>query len=113
VFVGALSFLMMALSPVCHTHYFALTLPLAMGLLAAERERRGTAMPTVATVVLLAFNVAGNALPLFQSLEVLKDTGLALYAGVLLWMAGCIALRLPIVPVVPDTHSLPIRPAAA
>jgi hypothetical protein len=93
LFVGALSFLMMALSPVCHTHYFALSLPLVLGLLAADRQRRGTAIPGFGMLMLLAINVAGNMLPLFPQLELLKDTGLALYSGLVLWAAGCFALR--------------------
>jgi hypothetical protein len=93
LFVGALSFLMMALSPVCHTHYFALSLPLVIGLLAADRARRGTAVPAAATVVLLVLNVAGNLLPLLPPLEILKDTGAALYAGLILWLAACVTLR--------------------
>jgi alpha-1,2-mannosyltransferase len=114
LFVGALSFLMMALSPVCHTHYFALSLPLAMGLLAADRERRGSAVPGIVTVALLALNVAGNALPLFPPLEILKDTGAALYAGMLLWLAACMTLkRQGTEPAEAQTFSLPARPAAA
>jgi hypothetical protein len=93
LFVGALSFLMMALSPVCHTHYFALSLPLVLGLLAADRQRRGTAIPGIGVLSLLALNVVGNMLPLFPQLELLKDTGLALYSGLILWLAGCLALR--------------------
>jgi alpha-1,2-mannosyltransferase len=110
---GALSFLMMALSPVCHTHYFALSLPLVMGLLAADRERRGTAMPGPMTIALLTLNVAGNALPLMPPFELLKDTGAALYAGLLLWFAACVALRRPAVPAAVETSPLPARPVAA
>jgi hypothetical protein len=112
--VGALSFLMMALSPVCHTHYFALSLPLVMGLLSADRERRGTAVPGAATVTLLALNLAGNVLPLLPPFEVLKDTGMALFAGLLLWAGACVAMRLQSAAAPPpDTSSLPARPAAA
>jgi hypothetical protein len=111
--VGALSFLMMALSPVCHTHYFALSLPLVMGLLAADRERRGTAVPGVATLTLLALNLAGNVLPLLPPFEVLKDTGVALYAGLLLWAGACLAIRRQAVVAPPESSSLPARPAAA
>jgi hypothetical protein len=112
--VGALSFLMMALSPVCHTHYFALSLPLVMGLLAADRERRGTAVPAVATVTLLALNLAGNVLPLLPPFEVLKDTGMALYAGLLLWAGACLAMRRQ-TPPAPETETSTVSrtPAAA
>lgn len=93
LFAGALSFLMMALSPVCHTHYFALSVPLVMGLLAADRARHQKATPGVVTAVLLLFYLAGNLLPLLPQLEILKDTGAALYAGLGLWLAGCLQMR--------------------
>jgi hypothetical protein len=92
LFVGVLSLLMVALNPVCHTHYFSMALPLVMGLLAAERERRGTAAPGRLLLAALALSTAGNALPLMSSLEVLKDTGLALYSEMLVWGLGCVAL---------------------
>ncbi len=93
LFVGALALLMMVLSPVCHTHYFALCLPLVMALLAEERERRGTALPSIALCVLLGLHLIGNVLPLLPACEMLKDGGAALYAALLLWGAGCVALR--------------------
>jgi hypothetical protein len=111
--VGALAFLMMALSPVCHTHYFALTLPLVMGLLAADRERRGTALPTAITIGLLLLNVAGNTLPLLPPFEVMKDTGVALYAGLALWLAACVALRRAAAPAVVENEMIRIRSVAA
>jgi hypothetical protein len=113
LFVAALSFLMMALSPVCHTHYFALSLPLTMGLMAADRERLGSAIPAWTTITLLSVNLIGNTLPLLPQLEILKDTGTALYAGLLLWLSACVAMRRPAVTFEPDSLTLPARPAAA
>ncbi len=43
VFVGSLILVMLLLSPVCHVHYFALLLPLVMGLLALAWERQARA----------------------------------------------------------------------
>ncbi len=114
LFVGALSFLMMALSPVCHTHYFALSLPLAMGLLAVDRERQGPGLPGLVTLALLALYLIGNTLPLLPPFEILKDTGAALYAGLLLWLAACVSLRWPGKPAAADeTVPLPAEPIAA
>ena len=43
IFVGTLLLIMLLLSPVCHTHYFALAVPLLMGLLALSWDRQGGA----------------------------------------------------------------------
>jgi hypothetical protein len=89
---GALMVLMVLLSPVCHTHYFVLTVPLMMGLLALSWERSG------ATQVGWGWQSAGflyvlaNTLPLLPALLLLRDTGLAMYATLLVWVAGCVAL---------------------
>ncbi len=39
ILVGALILVMLLLSPVCHTHYFALLVPLVMGILALSWDR--------------------------------------------------------------------------
>jgi hypothetical protein len=92
LFPGVLSILMVALNPVCHTHYFAMALPLVMGLLAAERERRGTAAPGRLLLAVLVLSTVGNILPLVGPFEVLKDTGLALYVEMVVWLFGCVTL---------------------
>jgi hypothetical protein len=91
LFLGALTLCMVLLCPVCHTHYFALSLPLVMGLLAREWEVAGRIR--LGVWALLAVNVVGNILPLFPALEVLKDAGLATYTALALWAAACLALR--------------------
>ena len=40
LFIGCLAIVMLMLSPVCHSHYFVLELPLAAGLLALAWEKR-------------------------------------------------------------------------
>jgi alpha-1,2-mannosyltransferase len=92
LFVGALTLVMVLASPVCHTHYFTLALPLVMGLLAWEWERRGSTEVGWGLVVLFALQVAGNVLPLLPAFEVLKDVGLAMYTALALWLAACVAL---------------------
>jgi hypothetical protein len=87
VLLGALVILMLLLSPVCHLHYFSLSVPLVMGLIAAPgRSHR------VGLWLLLGANVAANALPRFPGLEVLRDLGLAMYAALALWAAACVVL---------------------
>jgi hypothetical protein len=87
---GALVQIMLLLSPVCHLHYFALSLPLVMGMLALAWERREVLPRWVALV--LAANVVASVLPHIPELFVLRDLGLAAYAAVLLWLAGWLLL---------------------
>jgi hypothetical protein len=89
IFLGALIFTMLFLSPVCHLHYYCLLIPLVMGLLAAawERPQRGRwLMP------LLVVNFMTGLLPVIPGLEVLRDIGLASFGALALWAAGCIVL---------------------
>jgi hypothetical protein len=110
VLVGALSVLMVVLTPVCHIHYFCLSLPLVAGLLAADRELRGSARPGWPVLVVLALVTAGNVLPLLPHLEILRDVGIALYAELLLWLFGCVTLRQLTAPkaAVPSARQWPV-----
>jgi len=92
LFLGALTLVMLASSPVCHTHYFALSLPLVMALVAREWDRAGTMKLSPGLWALLAVQAAGNTLPLIAGLEVFKDAGLALYAALALWATACVSL---------------------
>jgi hypothetical protein len=92
LFIGALTLVMILCSPVCHTHYFTLSLPLVTGLLALEWQRRGMAVIGVGLKILLAVQIIGNTLPLLPPLEVLKDTGLAMYTALALWAVACTVL---------------------
>jgi hypothetical protein len=92
LFIGALTLIMILCSPVCHTHYFTLSLPLVMVLLALEWQRRGTTDIGAGLKILLAVQIVGNTLPLLPPFEILKDTGLAMYTALALWVAACAAL---------------------
>jgi hypothetical protein len=87
---GALVQIMLLLSPICHLHYFALSVPLVTGILALAWER-GEALPRW-VVVVLAGNVVANVLPQLPDLFVLRDRGLAGYAAVSLWLTGWVLL---------------------
>jgi hypothetical protein len=89
LFVGSLTLIMLLMSPVCHTHYFALSLPLVMGLIAWHWERTGKPALSPAVVGLIAVQVIGNTLPLLPVTEVLKDVGLATYTALILWALAC------------------------
>jgi hypothetical protein len=89
---GGLVVLMNLLSPVCHLHYLSLSLPLAMGLVAASWERNGAARLGAWTALALIANGVANILPHFPGCELLRDTGLAMYGTLVLWLAGCVAV---------------------
>jgi alpha-1,2-mannosyltransferase len=90
---GVLIINMILLSPVCHLHYFALSMPLIMGLLAPSVRRSVYPGPLLALV--LVAGVAAGALPSLPRLRVLRDTGLALYGALLLWAVACLTLWHP------------------
>lgn len=92
LFLGALTLIMILCSPVCHTHYFVLSLPLVMGLLARDWQRRGTTDLSPGLTSLLALQIVGNTLPLLPPFEILKDIGLALYTALTLWSVACVVL---------------------
>ncbi len=92
LFLGSLTLIMLVSSPVCHTHYFALSLPLVMALTAREWERNGDMRFRSGVWALMAVQFVGNTLPLVVGLEVLKDAGLALYTALALWGTACASL---------------------
>jgi hypothetical protein len=92
VFLGALVLLMLLLSPVCHLHYFCLSVPLLMGLLAFGWERHPTSYWKLGWWLLLLVYLIANALPQFPGLELLRDIGLAMYAALLLWLTATAVL---------------------
>jgi alpha-1,2-mannosyltransferase len=93
LFAGSLTLIMILMSPVCHTHYFALSLPLVMGLIAWNWERTGKAELSPGIISIIALQIIGNTLPLLPATEILKDVGLATYSALVLWLLACVALR--------------------
>jgi hypothetical protein len=99
LFIGALALVMILCSPVCHTHYFALGVPLVMGLLARVWEDAPYGLPPASyglgggLLALFALQVVGHTLPQVPQLQVTRDNGLALYTTLALWWVGCRALR--------------------
>jgi hypothetical protein len=92
---------MILTSPVCHTHYFMLAIPLVMGLLASRWERllrpghgQGTGQPLGAGwVVLVLGQIAGTAVPLLPGMELFKDIGLTTYTVMVLWLLAAVRLN--------------------
>src|SRR5258707_11773825 len=84
--LGLLIVVMIMASPVCHLHYFGLTVPLAAGLLASQLERNEGRWPKV-FLVLGAVNFVGTLLPLLPGMDLLRDHGSAPFGTLLFW--GC------------------------
>jgi hypothetical protein len=97
LFVGGLALIMIVCSPVCHTHYFALCVPLVMGLIALRWEEEPDGLPTSGVLglglgwgllVLFALQIVGHSLPQIP-IQIARDNGLALYTALLLWGVAC------------------------
>lgn len=103
--LGQLVVVMLLLCPVCHLSYFCLTLPLVMAVVEAEwipaklavAAHDGDAPGTARTVRLMKLGfvayVAAHTLPHVPRLELLRDLGLAAYAGMMLWVGGLVIVR--------------------
>jgi hypothetical protein len=99
VALGALILVMLLTSPVCHSHYFILGIPLVMALIAAEWARApGGPVASLTTVpigagllTLFTIQVAGDSVQLL--VWRLRELGVAGYVTVLLWLVGCVTLR--------------------
>jgi hypothetical protein len=89
---GALIVIMLLLSPVCHLHYFCLSLPLGMGLLAAVWERDGNPLERMAVYTVLILHGIATALPHIPGLQPLRDSGMAGWGALLLWLVGMVIL---------------------
>jgi hypothetical protein len=92
LFAGVLGLTMVLVSPVCHLHYFCLSVLPVVGLVTAAWDRRGRTRLGLGLCLLLAANVAGNSLPHLPGLELLREVGLAMYPALLVWGVGCFGL---------------------
>jgi hypothetical protein len=89
---GALVLNMLLLSPVCHLHYFCMSILVIMVLLAWRWQGQESLRPGVGLGTLLFVNLCANVLPLIPGLDVLRDCGLAMYGTLLVWGAGVLFL---------------------
>jgi Glycosyltransferase family 87 len=104
IFVGALVLIMLLLSPVCHTHYFSLAVPLFMGLTALSWDRQAAGGADMrrtrvnyGLLGLLAVMYVGFIPPQLPQFQILRDACWMTYAMLILWGAGCVALwRIPV-----------------
>ncbi len=89
--LGALTLNMLLLSPAGHSHYLVLLLPLFMTVLATgwqSLSRHGHAV----ALILIMLNAVAGALPLLPGLGRLHDLGIAMYAGLLVWLTSVVLL---------------------
>ncbi len=100
MFAGALTLIMILCSPVCHTHYFALEVPLVMGLIANRWESLADGTPPLRTLalgrglmLLMALQFVGHTVPQLPGCQLFRDTGLALYTALALWIVAFVTLR--------------------
>ena len=92
LFVGLLTTALLPIIPVSRCHYFALSAPLVMAIVASVRERRGDAT-SYGWLALLAFVGALTIIHDWPGLGFLADFQLTAYAEILLWAAGLVELR--------------------
>jgi alpha-1,2-mannosyltransferase len=111
--LGALTLIMLMLSPVCHLHYFCLAAPLVMGLMGREWEEYGTARLSWGLTVVLIANFVLNALTHLPSSDVARDLGFASYGALLLW--GVAIVKMWRMRASPETQArlLPVRSPAS
>jgi alpha-1,2-mannosyltransferase len=92
LFLGALVLNMLLLSPAGHAHYLVLLVPMLMAVLATFWEKsppgRGAAWATFVMVL----NPLASGLPLLPGLAWVNDVGLAMYAGLLIWLTAVVLL---------------------
>jgi hypothetical protein len=90
--LGALTLVMLMLSPICHLHYFCLALPLIMGLMARDWQANGAARLGWGLTLVLVVNCAANGITHLPDSELVRDLGVATYATLLLWLFAVVAL---------------------
>ena len=90
--LGALTTIMLLLSPVCHLHNLVLSALLVVGLVMTDWERRDRPQTGWGLTALFTAYLALNIAPQCPGLELTRDLGLAMYGALLLWMAAVVKL---------------------
>jgi alpha-1,2-mannosyltransferase len=110
--LGILNINMLLLSPAGHNHYLLLLVLPAMGLLAADWGQDGPPALPMGLRIFLVVNPAVSILPMFESLRIVHDVGLAMYCAILLWLLGVLAMRRLRLPSPKQAFVHSLRPAA-
>ncbi len=91
--LGALFLVMVLVSPLSHLHYFAMAVPLIMGLMGASLASRGTAAaPSWPVLALLILAGVGFALPTLPFWEARREAGVPLITSLFLWLMAIVYL---------------------
>jgi len=90
--LGTLIEVMLLASPVCHLHYFCLSVPLVAGLFAIGWEHSTAPRLGKWLGALVVVNLGANVVPHFPGMEVWRDVGLAGYAALVLVAAAAVVL---------------------
>ena len=112
--LGALIEVMLLASPVCHLHYFCLSVPLIAGLFAIAWEHSAAPRLGMRLGALVFLNIFANVVPEVPGMEVWRDIGLAGYAAIFLFVAAAVVLwrRTGSPRVLQATAQIPFRVAA-
>ncbi len=91
--IGLLASLMLAISPMCHLHYFVIAMPLVAALLAIWKDRSPTGSLTAAGWAFFGVYFLLNLIPRFgeggmEALRATRYLGFAAYANLMLFGAG-------------------------
>jgi len=86
--LGALIEVMLLTSPVCHLHYFCLSVPLMAGILGSAWKNVSRPQLGKWLSALVAIHIVANAIPHFPGMEPFRDIGIAGYAALLLVTAA-------------------------
>jgi hypothetical protein len=89
--LAALNVNMLLLAPVGHPHYLVLLIPLMMGIMVQQWERKPFVFGGKVSWLLIA-SFTAVALPLVPNWIVLFNLGMPMYAALALWLAGVVAL---------------------
>jgi hypothetical protein len=90
--LGALTTIMLLLSPVCHLHNLVLCALLVVGLVLLDWERTNGPRIGWGLTGLFAVYLVLNMAPQFPGLELTRDLGLAMYGALLLWLTSVVKI---------------------
>lgn len=91
--IGLLLCVMLVVTPVCHTHYFAFALPIVVWLVSrGVREHPQQALSSLGWLLGFAY-LAAHALPRLPGLEILQDMGLMMFTGIAVFLLAAKLLR--------------------
>jgi hypothetical protein len=89
--LGGLLILMVALSPVNHTHYMVMALPVVVGLVHGEIARRGNFTWGAGLILVVSLHVASGVyprIPVLPGYQAARDLGVTMLGTLVVWWAG-------------------------